>query len=166
MFFVENHKHASLLMTEDSNVVKYFKSITKGYITTSEKMVACYNWVKDNINFVSEQQKKDVWQTPTETLKLKRGDCEDHALLLTTFFLLAESNAFFARGYFIGSGGYHAFVLTLNEPKFGLNYWDSTEQFSPTPLMVLLEIINQNGIVNPLGFANFIPTFLPLTQPM
>jgi len=39
-----------------------------------------YNWVKDNIEFRGEYE--ETLQAPEATLRLRAGDCDDHAMLL------------------------------------------------------------------------------------
>ena len=39
------------------------------------------NWVHENIKYKSDLSWKDSWASPSETLSLKTGDCEDFAFL-------------------------------------------------------------------------------------
>ena len=43
------------------------------------------NWIWENIEYTGDEEvwnKKDHWQAPNLTLKLKTGDCEDFSILL------------------------------------------------------------------------------------
>ena len=45
---------------------------------------AIRNWVADNIDYKSDEERwgEDYWQTPEETLSYSTGDCEDFSVLL------------------------------------------------------------------------------------
>lgn len=44
-------------------------------------LLAVNSYVNKSIQYVDEAKGVNHWQTPTETLNLKTGDCEDYALL-------------------------------------------------------------------------------------
>lgn len=39
------------------------------------------SWVNNNVEYKREADYKDYWQSPSETIKLMTGDCEDIAIL-------------------------------------------------------------------------------------
>lgn len=127
--------------------------------------LACYNWIKSKIAYKQEKNDGDEWQLPSLTLRKQSGDCEDHAFLLTSFLLIANLKPYFCRGYELGSSQFHAFVVVVNAPRTGLNYWDTTTERDPNfPPYIIFEAINQNGIANRLASLNFIPATLPLLK--
>jgi len=92
---------------DDSAVGSIVSSVTGGwsnhddwdeYWTDVKKM---YDWVVDNIDYRydglfpvipstpsgSIQYSDEMWQFPSETLDIKKGDCEDMAILLTSMIL-------------------------------------------------------------------------------
>ncbi len=50
-----------------------------------------YEWVRRNVEYVAETG--DNWQSAKETLELRTGDCEDHAILLSSIILNLGGNA-------------------------------------------------------------------------
>ncbi|MEM2934467.1 MAG: transglutaminase family protein, partial [Methanocellales archaeon] len=48
------------------------------------QICAIFDLVSDNIAYISEPEGEDRWQFPNETLRIKKGDCEDHAFLLAS----------------------------------------------------------------------------------
>ncbi|MCK4717744.1 MAG: transglutaminase domain-containing protein, partial [Thermoplasmata archaeon] len=46
--------------------------------------VAAFHYVRRNIDYEIELPGEDKWQSPGETLRVGRGDCEDHSLLLAS----------------------------------------------------------------------------------
>jgi hypothetical protein len=50
-----------------------------GYSTL--QIAEAYEWVRNNIVYTSDTS-EDYWQSASETMGLKTGDCEDHAILL------------------------------------------------------------------------------------
>jgi hypothetical protein len=45
------------------------------------QVALAYQWVLNNVEYVTEES-GDHWQSAGETMELRRGDCEDHAILL------------------------------------------------------------------------------------
>lgn len=68
------------LCSELQDIVKSVKDKTN-----DEKMIFCQNWVKNNIGYVSDSilyKVTEYWADALETLKNKRGDCDDGAILM------------------------------------------------------------------------------------
>jgi len=67
------------------------------------QLCALFDWVRDEIGYVSDPQGIDYWSPPDETLVAKAGDCEDHTILLASMIeaiggavriILTENHAF------------------------------------------------------------------------
>ncbi len=54
------------------------------------QIIRSYQWVRDNIEYLAETG--DYWQSPTETLELGTGDCEDHSILLASIITALGGN--------------------------------------------------------------------------
>lgn len=52
-----------------------------------------YKNIAFNIKYTPEQPKMDIWQTPLETARLKKGDCEDAVFLFFSQLLPKQTNA-------------------------------------------------------------------------
>lgn len=53
-----------------------------------QKAYLALQWVQKNIKYVSDKKQfglPEFWQLPSETLSLKKGDCEDGAILMANF---------------------------------------------------------------------------------
>lgn len=55
------------------------------------QIVASYEWVRRNIEYVADVE--DYWQSANETLSMKTGDCEDQAILLASLIGELGGNA-------------------------------------------------------------------------
>jgi Transglutaminase-like superfamily len=76
---------------------------------------AIRNWVADNIDYKSDQERwrGDYWQTPEETLSYRTGDCEDFSILLCSLlrtYGIAAERVFVTLGV-DGSDDGHAFLI-------------------------------------------------------
>ncbi len=90
------------------------------------QLCALFNWVRDEIEYVSDPGGIDYWSPPDETLVAKSGDCEDHAILLTsmieaiggaTRIILIENHAFVS--VYIGDESHASKVIEAIK-----NYYD------------------------------------------
>lgn len=63
-----------------------------------------YKDIAFNIKYTPEQAKTDIWQTPYETHKSKKGDCEDAVFLFTTHLPLIQKNTKIIWGWVIDKG--------------------------------------------------------------
>jgi transglutaminase-like putative cysteine protease len=87
-----------VLITVDDSVVKAkAEEITRFCQTTEEKQLAVFEYVRNEIEYITEgnpkkwyyprpflQYKYEFWQLPRETIEWGKGDCEDQAILLCT----------------------------------------------------------------------------------
>lgn len=48
------------------------------------QICSVFDIVSNNIAYTSEPEGEDYWQYPNETIRIKSGDCEDHAFLLAS----------------------------------------------------------------------------------
>jgi hypothetical protein len=57
------------------------------------QVVEAFEWVRGTIEYREEEAGLDHWQSAEETLTLKAGDCEDHAILLASTIGALGGNA-------------------------------------------------------------------------
>jgi hypothetical protein len=93
------------------------------------------NWVADNIDYESDQQRwaDDYWQTPEETLSYRTGDCEDFSILLCSLlraYGIDAERAYVALGVDGGDDG-HAFLI---EDWYLDGEWRRVESQAPADL--------------------------------
>ena len=71
---------------EDPSVKAMAREIAQKYPGKYNVYQICsvFDAVSKNIAYVSEPEGVDYWQYPNETLRIKSGDCEDHAFLLAS----------------------------------------------------------------------------------
>jgi hypothetical protein len=87
-----------------------------GYDYTMHQIM---KWVKRNITYTSDQlawNQPEYWQTVSETLTLRTGDCEDGAMLIMALAVIAgipKSRMRLQWGKVIGGG--HAYVVYYRE---------------------------------------------------
>jgi hypothetical protein len=96
--------------------------------TEEEKSEALYNYVRDNIMYVSDPngftyKSLDYIQDPSTTLKRKAGDCEDHAVLLNSLFEAVGISSGFCFGDTYGktsdiSKMNHAFSTVIKDGQY------------------------------------------------
>lgn len=74
-------KYAKVKIVESSKRNRAFDVTTLIQPFTVQNV---FQWVCSSIRY--KREKKDYWKTPSETLRDKRGDCEDGAILLASLF--------------------------------------------------------------------------------
>ena len=75
------------LIYEDMNHPKVrilAQQITKGLNTNLGKARAIYNWIKQNIYYVREPEGMDIYTSPSRTIELGRGDCDEVSSLFAS----------------------------------------------------------------------------------
>ena len=75
------------ICSELQNIVKGIKDYPN-----DDKMLFCQKWVKNNIGYVSDSiqyKHTEYWADALETLKNKRGDCDDGAILMANLAVAA-----------------------------------------------------------------------------
>jgi predicted transglutaminase-like cysteine proteinase len=93
------------------------------------------NWVADNIDYKSDQERwgGDYWQTPAETLSYRTGDCEDFSILLCSLlraYGIAAERVYVTLGV-DGSEDGHAFLI---EDWYCDGEWRRIESQAPAQL--------------------------------
>jgi len=87
--------------------------------TFDEMAMACRNYVEETITYTTDTQQfkqTEIWMFPFETLKLKKGDCEDGAILMVNMMLKAGIPYWRIRlNAGDVNGGGHAYVTYLKE---------------------------------------------------
>lgn len=85
------------------------------------KLLKINNFVNTNIQYVSDEvnyKKVDYWASPSETLKRKRGDCEDFAILKYSLLLkngVDEKDIYMAFTFYNGQG--HVYLVVKHNGK-------------------------------------------------
>ena len=60
-----------------------------------------YKDISFNVKYTPEQAETDIWQTPFETRRLKKGDCEDSVFLFSSHLPSEQENAMIIWGWVI-----------------------------------------------------------------
>ncbi|MGC9014956.1 MAG: transglutaminase-like domain-containing protein [Thermoproteota archaeon] len=131
---------------DDPNVKSLVFQITGGWNNTSDMneywkdLYKMYRWVVDNVEYsydtplpimpevgkpvVSEiykkiQWKEEYWRFPNETIREKRGDCEDQALLLASMILSYENRKYPVWAIKLSNGtlGHLAVALSVTDKE-------------------------------------------------
>jgi len=99
----------------DPKVREVAVQIAKEYPGTYNvyQLCALFDYVSNNIEYVSDPRGAEYWAKPSETLTSGAGDCEDHAILVASLIeavggttrLYATEDHMFAAAY-IGTGDY------------------------------------------------------------
>ncbi len=100
----------------DINVREIAAGSAKTYPGTYNifQICALFDYVKENIQYISDPRGDDHWSPPNETLKIGAGDCDDYSILLsslieaiggTTRLYLTDTHAFTA--VYIGNDTCH-----------------------------------------------------------
>ena len=127
-----SHNNIEAFITpEDASVKNIVQEITGGWSDPSDwsefwsDVRAMYNWVVDNIEYRSDGLYpllpdnphgqiyfwNEMWQLPYETLELRKGDCEDMAILLCSMIRAYTNSTYKAEAIIIaGSDRAHVAV--------------------------------------------------------
>ena len=100
LFFVMMTIHNSYVKAEEN---KQFKEWCIETFEYGEYIYEAYKNITFGIDYTYEGN-KDVWQTPTETYKSKKGDCEDTAILFMDYLSLNQNNTEIVWGYIVKNG--------------------------------------------------------------
>jgi len=99
------------------------------------RMVRCITWEIDTEIFKKETR-KDVWQTPLFFMEMRKGDFEDHALLMCNLFLGLGLDAYVCVGRLADTSEgekRHVWVMT-REPGGDVSMWETSQGLSLTLL--------------------------------
>jgi len=89
----------------EPEVMKLANDIWSHSKTMLDRVRNAYYWVSWNIRYMWDRDRwgvDDYWQLPSTTIKLGTGDCEDHAILLTSLLRalgLSRDNVHLVFGY-------------------------------------------------------------------
>ncbi len=88
------------------------------------------SWVREHVRYTRDVRDVETLQTPEATLRIRQGDCDDHAILLGS---LLESIGFRTRLVAIGrqQGQFGHVYLEAQVPRVG---WISAETTEAVPL--------------------------------
>ena len=110
-----------------------------------------YKDIAFNIKYTPEQARTDIWQTPYETNKSRKGDCEDAVFLFTSHLPSMQKNAKIIWGWIIDKGSRvaRAHVWSQLTDKAGQQYivegfsndWDG---------IIPLEIVERTELRKPI----------------
>jgi len=123
-----SEKVNSLINPEDPKIKSKANEITENYSGEYNVYQICslFDWVRNNISYVSDPEGEQDWSTPEETLELKGGDCEDQAILLATMIesiggqtriILTDNHAYST--VYIGTPDYAENVLSAIRRYYG-----------------------------------------------
>lgn len=109
----------------------------------SGEATAVQEWVRDNIRYVRDVAGVETLQSPVQTLRLRQGDCDDHATLTASLLAtIGHPTRFVAIGF---SKGHFAHVLT--QTKVGTKWLplETTENwaFGEIPKNVAQSIVEK-----------------------
>ena len=110
-----------------------------------------YKDIAFNIKYTPEQAKTDIWQTPHETNKSKKGDCEDAVFLFTSHLSSMQKNAKIIWGWVFDKGNRiaRAHVWPQLTDKAGQQY--IVEGFSKDwDGIIPLEIVEKTELRKPI----------------
>ena len=65
------------------------KIIVPGDLNLEGKIEKIYSFVRENFQFLPDEEGQDYWQMPGETILRQKGDCEDLAFLLASMLIEA-----------------------------------------------------------------------------
>lgn len=90
-------------------------------------MVRCITWSDDEETFKNERR-KEVWQSPPFFMEMRKGDMEDHALLMCNLFLGLGLDAYVCVGRLEGAKELekrHVWVMT-REKGGEVRMWETS----------------------------------------
>ena len=101
-----NKENMKVKMVRDAIIEKY-----RGDYNVYQ-LSALYDWVRDNIEYAEDPEDEDYWAAPQETIDSGKGDCDDHAILISA---MIESIGGKSRIYMIREHMFASFYAGDNE---------------------------------------------------
>jgi len=94
-FFGEGKWLTDFVTPDALEVQKLHDSLTEGIYNLEDKLLACWEWVADEVKYVSFVRAKmwvnghssvqnDYWQNPSQVIRTKIGNCSNKAFLLAS----------------------------------------------------------------------------------
>ena len=103
----------------DFNLLKIVEDNKLNVGTFDERALKCLNWVKANITYISDKTEygiSEFWCYAYQTLKHKKGDCEDGSIVLANLMIIAKIPYWRVRiNAGNVSGGGHAYTTYCRE---------------------------------------------------
>lgn len=133
----------------DEQIKKDLKNVSE-LKTNREKIIKILKYVIVNIKYAKDQtvwKTPEYWQNPTETWKLKTGDCEDGAILIyaiARYFNIPDYQLYITTGDVVGGGHcYLIFVDDKNALEYPIDYcyWPD-KSLKMTPYILRDEYFN------------------------
>lgn len=128
-----------------------YKDWCEGTFDNGKYIYEAYKDIAFNVKYTPEQAKTDIWQTPYETNKSKKGDCEDAVFLFTSHLSPMQKNATIIWGWVIDKGSKiaRAHVWSQLTDKAGQQY--IVEGFSKDwDGIIPLEIVEKTELRKPI----------------
>jgi len=128
-----------------------YKDWCEGTFDNGKNIYEAYKDIAFNVKYTPEQAKTDIWQTPYETNKSKKGDCEDAVFLFTSHLRPIQKNATIVWGWVIDKGSKiaRAHVWSQLTDKAGQQY--IVEGFSKDwDGIIPLEIVEKTELRQPI----------------
>jgi transglutaminase-like putative cysteine protease len=146
--YADTKENLSLWLKDLPLPDKCKKEIDNMYLSANDKgMKELLTYVKNKIKYTPDSDSwkcAEVWQTPEQTYTLRKGDCEDGALLLykcAKYVGFTDSQLYLVAGSVEGGG--HCYVKYVSED--GLNYpMDWCYWYSSSVLMNVMYEDNPN----------------------
>ena len=140
---------SDFITPQDPDVISTMYSITGGWNDTSNfneflnDIKALYIWTRDNIEYRDDglspilpsdpvnslQYREDMWQFPNETLELRKGDCDDKAILLCAMIRSYTNRVYAAECVWITSSTAAHVGVQVPGPDDRLAIFDPTGNF-------------------------------------
>jgi hypothetical protein len=128
---------------------------------------AAYNWVAWNIKYMSDRDRwgePDYWQLPSTTIRLRTGDCEDQAILLTSLIRALEVprenvHLVYGRIEWLWGGlvGYHAWVEVKIPEK-------DAQALRMAAMQTLESLLQENKTIVMVIYLEDRPLYLNITR--
>lgn len=94
-FFGEGKWLTSFITPQALEVKELYEKLTEAIDDSDDKILACWNWVANEIKYVRfvkakiwveghSSSQKDYWQAPSQLIQTRVGNCVNKALLLTS----------------------------------------------------------------------------------
>ena len=106
---VRSYKKDSTIRQMAGDLVQYCPSQS-----FMQEVKAIFQWVKNNVRYLQDVNEIETLQTPDVTLNIRRGDCDDHSVLLASLLeSIGHPCRFIALGYSQPGQFEHVYTQTL-----------------------------------------------------
>jgi len=143
-FFGEGRWLTDFITPKASDVQELYKSLTKGFTNSTDRITACARWVANQVRYVQfvkgriwidgkSSVQNDLWTYPSMTIRTKVGNCAVKSFLLTSLLRneLPANEVYCTLGnLYNGKPGGHAWVA-LKLPDEGEQIMETTVPSAP-----------------------------------